>query len=297
MKSPHALPASIAGIATFDEGLDGLTRLRITTTHATAELCLQGAHLTHFQPTGAAPVLFLSRSSYLAPGKPIRGGVPVCFPWFGPLADRPESPAHGFARTSPWAVESLEGTEAGVTVILRLSSDEHTLILWPHAFIARLHVEVKRQLSLILEIENTGPSPFHFEAALHTYFAVSDVREVSITGLEGAAYLDKTDAFRRKQLGAEPLRIEAETDRVFPATEATCVIDDRALSRRIIVEKSGSQTTVVWNPWIAKAVAMPDFGNDEWPEMLCIETANTGADSITLPPGARHAMSAVIRLA
>lgn len=292
-----SLPPPIPGIASFDGEPGNLTRLRISTALATAEIVLQGAHITHFQPAGAAPVIFLSRSSYLAPGKPIRGGVPICFPWFGARAGHPDSPAHGFARTTPWEVESLSGSDdRGVTTVLRLASDAQTRAHWPHDFIARLRIEITRQLTLTLEVENTGADPFEFEAALHTYFAVSDVREVSITGLEGADYLDKTDGLRRKQLGSAPLRIEAETDRVFPATAATCRIDDPALRRQIIVEKSGSQTTVVWNPWIAKAAAMADFGDSEWPGMLCIETANTGTDAITLAPGDWHAMSATIRL-
>lgn len=292
-----SLPPPLPGIANFHTTPDGLTRLRINTALATAEITLEGAHITQFQPAGAEPVLFLSRSSYFAPGKPIRGGVPICFPWFGGRAGRPDSPAHGFARLRKWEVESLAAAESGsVTAVFRLASDDDTRAQWPHDFIARLRVEISQQLTMTLAVENTGDAPLRFEEALHTYFAVSDVREVSVTGLEGAAYLDKTDGLQRKQLGAEPLRIVAETDRVFPATTATCIIDDPDLKRRIIVEKSGSQTTVVWNPWIAKAAAMPDFGDTEWPQMLCIETANTGTDAITLAPGFGHAMSATIRL-
>ena len=289
--------APIPGIATFHDQPGPFPRLRLTTALATAEIALQGAHVTHFQPAGAAPVLFLSQASHFAPGQPIRGGVPVCFPWFGARAGRPESPAHGFARIMPWEVESLAGThDLGATAVLRLASSDETRAVWPHDFIARLRIEVTRQLTLALEIENTGATPFQCEEALHTYFAVGDVREVSITGLEGASYLDKLDGLRRKQLGSAPLRIEAETDRVFPGSGATCVIHDPELARRIVIERSGSQTTVVWNPWIAKAAAMADFGDDEWPRMLCIETANTGSDAITLGPGARHAMQATIRL-
>ena len=292
-----SLPPPIPGIATFHTGPDRLTRLRISSALATAEIALQGAHVTHFQPAGAAPVLFLSRSSHFAPGQPIRGGVPVCFPWFGPRAGRPASPAHGFARIMPWEVESLTGSDdRGVIAILRLASDDRTRAHWPHDFIARLRIEIARQLTLTIEVENTGTTPFQFEEALHTYFAVSDIRNGSVTGLEGAAYLDKVDSLRRKQLGSEPLRIETETDWVFSRSATTCIIDDPALSRRIIVEKSGSQTTVVWNPWIAKAAAMADFGDDEWPRMLCIETANTAEDAITLASGARHLMTATIAL-
>jgi D-hexose-6-phosphate mutarotase len=296
--SPATIPpASIPGVATFQTGSDGLTRLAIETTLASAEVVLEGAHVTRFQPAGQAPVLFVSDSSFFAPGKPIRGGVPVCFPWFAARAGHPESPAHGFARISRWEVESLTGShDLGVTVVLRLVSDEQTRALWPHDFVARLRVGVARQLTLALTVENTGAAPFRFEAALHNYFAIADIRHVAVTGLEGAAYIDKTDGFRRKELGREPLRVERETDSVFPGNDATCVIDDPGQQRRIVVEKSGSRTTVVWNPWIAKAAALPDFGDAEWPRMLAIETANTGEDAITLAPGASHTMSATIRV-
>jgi D-hexose-6-phosphate mutarotase len=168
--------------------------------------------------------------------------------------------------------------------------------LWPHDFAARFVVEITAHLTMTLEVENTSGSSFQFESALHTYFAVSDVRHVSVTGLENAAYIDKTDAFARKQLGPEPLRFTAETDRVFPGATGACVIHDPGLNRNIVVEKSGSATTVVWNPWIAKAAAMADFGDDEWARMLCIETANTGDDAITLASGAKHALTQTVRL-
>ena len=297
MNPPHELPHPIPGAADFHRGADGLTRLRITGDLAEAELMLEGAHVTHFQPVGAEPVLFMSAASYLAPGKPIRGGIPVCFPWFAARAGRPESPAHGFARIARWDVESLTGSkERGVTVVLRIASDEQTRAQWQHDFVARLRVEVAHQLAVTLEIENTGADAFQYEEALHTYFLVSDVRNVSLTGLEHAAYLDKTDGLRRRQLGPEPLRFEAETDRVFPAAAGACAIHDPGLARKILIEKAGSQTTVVWNPWIAKAAAMPDFGDDEWLRMLCVETANAGADTVTLASGAQHAMTARIRI-
>ena len=143
-------------------------------------------------------------------------------------------------------------------------------------------------------MKNTSTQPFDFEDALHTYFAVSDVRETSTTGLENTGYVDKTDAQQRKTQGPEPIRITAETDRVYENTRKICVVDDPGLKRKITVEKSGSQTTVVWNPWIAKAAAMADFGDEEWPGMLCVETANAGANILTLPPGKTHSTRAVI---
>jgi glucose-6-phosphate 1-epimerase len=287
----------IPGLARFEPGAGGLTRLAVTTPISEAHIYLHGAHVTHFQPSGQAPVLFLSERSFFENGKPIRGGVPVCFPWFAARAGRPESPAHGFARTREWEVESLSvAGDQTVLAVLRLAADDATRAHWPHDFVLRHHIAIGAQLGMMLEVENVSGEPFQFEEALHSYFAVGDAREVRITGLENAGYLDKTDAFRPKTQGPEPLRFTGETDRTFENTRATCVLHDPRATRRITVEKSGSATTVVWNPWIAKAAAMPDFGDDEWPRMACIETANAGANAITLSPGAKHAMRAVISL-
>jgi D-hexose-6-phosphate mutarotase len=285
----------IPGVAVFENGSGDLLRLAIRSPLAEAHIYLHGAHVSHFQPRGAAPVLFMSGHSLFAPDKPIRGGVPVIFPWFGPRAGRPADPAHGFARLSDWMVESLaiDGDET-VTVVFGLQANSRTSALWPHDFALRYRVVVGRTLLLTLEVENKGAEPFTFENALHTYFAVGDVRETATTGLEDAEYLDKTDGMQRKKQGREPIRITQETDRLFENTRKTCVLDDVTLKRRITVEKSGSQTTVLWNPWVAKAAAMTDFGHEEWPQMLCIETANAGANAITLAPGKAHAMRAVI---
>jgi len=288
----------IPDIARFEPGAGGLTRLVVTTPFAEAHVYLLGGHVTHFQPAGQAPVLFVSERSFFESGKPIRGGVPVCFPWFANRAGRPESPAHGFARTLEWELESLsvDGDQT-VLVVLRLGASEVTRAHWPHEFVLRLHIVIGRRLVMMLEVENVAGEAFQFEEALHTYFAVSDAREVGITGLESAAYLDKADGFCPKVQGAEPLRFTAETDRTFENTRATCVLDDPGAGRRITVEKSGSATTVVWNPWSEKAAAMKDFGDDEWPRMACIETANAGVNAITLGAGEKHALRAVIAVA
>ena len=287
----------IPGIASFSTAPGGLTRLDVHSPLATAEIFLHGGHVARFQPAGSAPVLFMSAASHFAPGKPIRGGVPICFPWFGPRAGHPEAPMHGFARTMTWRLESLAQSADGVVkVVLALAADDATRAHWPHEFVLRHRIAIGPELRLTLEVENTSTAPFTFEEALHTYFAIADVREATATGLEGASYLDKTDGFKTKTVGAEPLRFTGETDRLFPNHEGTCVIADRPTARRIVIEKSGSATTVVWNPWIAKAAAMADFGDDEWPRMLCIETVNAGADAVTLAPGARHATTAVVRV-
>ncbi len=281
--------------ATFEDTPGGLVRLRISTPLCEAEVYLHGAHVALFKPADEQPLLFLSAASHLAPGKAIRGGVPVIFPWFGPRAGRPDSPAHGFARTLPWKVEALAADDLGnVSLILRLDSDEATRAHWPHDFILRHRIRFGTSLDMQLEVENVSAESFEFEEALHTYLAVADVRGISITGLADTAYLDKVDGLQRKTQGADPLCITGETDRVYMNTHTACVLDDPKLTRKIIVEKSGSDTTVVWNPWIAKAKAMADFGDDEWPAMMCIETANVGESAITLAPGATHTMRAAI---
>ena len=283
----------IPQLATFEDGPGGLVRLKVTSPLANAEIYLHGAHVTHWQPAGAGPVLFMSAASVYAAGKPIRGGIPVIFPWFGPRAGHPGSPAHGFARTSVWEVESLVSPdERSVSVVLQLISNEATRALWPHDFVLRLRIDIGAQLVTALEVENTSGETFQFEDALHTYLSVADVRAVGVTGLENTPYIDKTDGLLRKVQNETPIRITSETDRVYLPTQTTCTVHDPGLGRRLVVEKTGSETTVVWNPWIAKAKAMADFGDNEWPGMICVETANAAEDAVTLPPGGKHTMVA-----
>ena len=280
-----------------DKGEGGLQRARVTGPRADAEVYLQGAHLTRWQPRGAQPVLFVASRAVYAPGKAIRGGVPLIFPWFGPHATDAGKPMHGFARSRPWRVTATDSAPDGtVTVELGLDDDEATRALWPHAFRARYRVRVGDTLAMALEVVNTGRTPFTFEAALHTYLAVGDVRTAGVRGLEQTLFIDKVDGMTRKRHGAEPLVLTGETDRVFLGTRATCVVDDPALHRRLHVDKTGSASTVVWNPWAAKCAAMADMGPDDWRSMICVETANAADDAVTVAPGARHEMTATIRV-
>ncbi len=284
----------IPQLVTVEKNPAGLDVLLIRTPEARADIFLHGAHVTHFQPEGAAPVLFLSGASHFAPGKPIRGGIPVIFPWFGGLAGQPEAPAHGFARTQSWELRSVSRLEKEVEVCLALHSSPESQALWHHEFELYARIRVGQQLRWDLEVYNPSDRAWSFEEALHTYFAVNDVRQVCVKGLAETDYLDKTDGFSRKRQGADPIRIASETDRIYGDTVSTCVVEDRASERALTVAKSGSKTTVVWNPWIAKAKAMPDFGDDEWPDMLCVETANVGDNQLTLEPGGRHQMSCTL---
>ena len=243
------------------------------------------------------PRSFSARGAGSRPGAAIRGGVPLIFPWFGARAGHPTAPDHGFARICEWTVESVARAGDGVAVTLGLEPSEATRALWPSEFRLTYRVLVHAALELTLEVENRSKAAFSFEEALHTYLAVGDVREASVIGLEGRAYIDKTDGMKRKTLAAGPFRPSGETDRVFPGTMAACTVTDPVLGRRLIVDKTGSATTVVWNPWSDKAAHMADLGADQWPGMLCVETANAMDDAVTLGPGDRHAMGVVIRAA
>jgi glucose-6-phosphate 1-epimerase len=283
--SPATLPASVR----IETGAVGLPRLAIKNRHGSAELYLHGAHLTAWHPAStSAPVIWLSRESLFQPDKAIRGGVPICFPWFGAHATDKTAPAHGFARLREWTlVDATEDADGIVTLTLELATQD--------AFQATYRVTIGPSLTMSLEVSNVGNVPFTFEEALHTYFDVQDVRHVIITGLEDTEFLDKVTGFTRRRQGpTEAIGFVGETDRVYLNTQTTCDIHDPDRRRTIVVRKTGSDTTVVWNPWIDKARAMSDFGDDEWPEMVCVETCNVNAYARTLAPGERHTMTAII---
>lgn len=265
---------------------------------ASAEIYLHGAHVTHFQPRGAAPLLFVSKASVFREGKPIRGGIPLVFPWFGPHESHPEAPPHGFARLREWQIESCESrTDDSVRLVLALSSDESTLQQWPHAFSLRLVVLVSNGLDMTLEVKNTTNADFTFEEAMHTYFAVSDVRSITIDGLAGVEYLDRADNGTRKKQGGAAIHIASETDRLYLNTTGRVTIHDPTMRRTIFVEKESSNATVVWNPWIEKARAMADLGDGQWIPMVCVETANARDCAVTLGPGHTHRMTSRIGVA
>ncbi len=292
LREQYGIPDAVE----FGVGPNRLLRITVTTPQAEAVLHLHGAHLTHYRPHGQPPVLFLSRRSRFEPGAPIRGGIPIVFPWFGPNAADPAAPMHGFARVAEWRMESaLQGADGAVALALRLDSFAATHPAWPHAYVLRFRVVIGAVLELCLEAENVAEEPVRFEEALHTYLAVGDARRVSVTGLAGAGFIDKTDGMRRKSQQPEALRLAGETDRVYTGMRAACVVDDPVWGRRLLVEKTGSETTVVWNPWIEKARALPDLADDEWREMLCIESGNAADNAISLPPGGRHEMRVTIR--
>ena len=277
----------------FHENPHGFPIATLTNRSATATVALDGGQVLTYQPADQPPVLFVSREAVYTQGKSVRGGIPVCWPWFAGVRDDPERPFHGFARMMRWEVLETTDTEAATTLVLGLRPSEATRRYWPHAFDLRLAVSVGRQLRTDLVTTNTDSVPIELTAALHTYFHVGDVTHVAVYGLEGTHYSDKRDEGREKTQSG-PVTFSGPTDRIYRATSATCVIDDPTLDRRLVIEKHGSNSTVVWNPWAEDARAMRDMAEDEYQVMLCVETTNAADDRITLAPGATHTLGAQI---
>ncbi len=280
--SDEARKKEALGRVMFLDGQGELPMLEVTTPWSSAEIYLHGAHVTNFTRKGEPPLLFMSQCSRFAEEQPIRGGIPLVFPWFGM---REGMGQHGFARNKNWEVKEFSPKADGsVSVRLRLPDCPEAATLPPYT--ADYIITVSQALTLQLVVKNdTAEESFTFENCLHSYFAVGDIKAVSIRGLKGVKYLDKVANFAKKTESAEAIRIQSEVDRVYLDTTGPVEIHDTALRRKIMIEKQASLSTVVWNPWIAKAQQMPDFGNDEYQRMVCVETGNVASNQITLPPG------------
>lgn len=277
----------IEGQVVFRAGPSGVF-VDVENDGARAMIALQGAQVVDWVPRGEAPVIWLSRDAKFAEGKSIRGGAPVCWPWFGPHRSELSFPAHGFARTVPWEVIETRALADGSTrLIFRLKGTEASRTQWPHATQLENHITVGKTLEVDLVTRNFGNESVTIGQALHTYFSVGDIRKVSLHGLDGRPYLDKVDGFSRKIQGGE-VTFAGETDRIYLDSTGDCIIADPVLGRSIRIAKRGSASTVVWNPWDEKADKMGDMGENGWLEMLCVENANAADDVRSLAPGAEH---------
>jgi glucose-6-phosphate 1-epimerase len=286
----------IPGTASVVEGNGGLPKVRITSPEVVGEMYLHGAHITSWKPAGKEEVLFLSSQSRWEHGRAIRGGVPICFPWFGGKADDPNAPAHGFVRTKSWQLESIAHVEDGVTVSMFTENDEESKRWWPAEFRLVYRVTFASELRLELVVTNTGKTSLRFEEALHAYHRVGNILTTRVGGLYTVPYIDKTDSNRKKIQHGE-IAIVSETDRVYLNTSDAIELEDPVLLRRTRVAKENSRTTVVWNPWVQKAHSLSDFADDEWMQMICIETSNVSDFAVDLAPGQQHKMKALVRVA
>lgn len=275
---------------TFEEGEGGMNVVQVSNSLAEARITLQGAHITRWAPQGEQPVIWVSEDAKFAPGKSIRGGVPLCWPWFGPHETESSYPAHGFARTVPWTVTATEQLDDGRTRLqFQIEDTDQGREQWPYPTELTLTLTVGRSLEIDLCTRNTGTEPMTVGQALHTYFEVSDVSQVQLHGLEGCDYVDKVDDFKRKQQDGA-VTIDQEVDRIYLGSVADCLLDDPGMKRRIRISKQGSASTVVWNPWQATAEKMGDLGknNTGYLNMLCVESANAAEDVVNIAPGEAH---------
>ncbi len=287
---------AVAGKVIFKAGPGGLPLVELSSTHGSAVVALQGGHLLSWIPRGEQPVIWLSKDAKFAPGKSIRGGVPVCWPWFGPHSGEASFPAHGFARTVPWQVIAAEKYgDGGTRLVLSLEHNATTRRYWPFSSEVTLRISLAAALEIELITRNTGVTPITIGEALHTYFEVGNVREIAIRGLEDCEFVDKVDCGKNKRQQG-PVTFSGELDRVYLNTISDCLIDDPGLNRRIRIQKRGSRSTVVWNPWHEKAAKMGDLGEQGYLNMVCVESANAADNTVSISAGDEHHLAAIYRV-
>lgn len=270
---------------------DRLVVMELTNAHGSVSITPMGATVLGYTPEGDEELIWVSETGRFDGSRPVRGGIPVCWPWFGAHPSEPAQKAHGFARHLPWEIESVTVERDVTRAILRLQANGTTLRIWPHDFVLRLAVTLGVTLRLDLTAENRSAETWQLSEALHSYFRVQDARNILVDGLDGLNYWDKQQGgIRGTQTGA--LRVHPPIDRVYFDHMGEAVIDD--LRRRIHIRKTGSRTTVVWNPGPEGARGMDDIPDDAWAEMLCVETANAIDNRYPLHPGECHTLSATI---
>lgn len=285
---------SIEGEVGFAELENELIFLTIFNKYGDVDICLYGAHITSYRPNDSSELLWMSPESLFEEGKAIRGGIPVCFPWFGPHKSDSQLPQHGFARLMYWEVLSTASLPSGETkVVLQLCSSEETKAWWPYDFCAQLIVEVGPALNVTLKVNNTSSDTFDYTCALHSYFALSSIENLRIEGLQNTTYYNQLTGENGLQ-EEEFLQIQEPTTRHYLDTEKPVIIEDTIYRKKIRVAKTGSRVTTVWNPWAETSAAIADLPDDGYETFVCVETVNAFNDVISLAPGKSHETTAII---
>ena len=279
----------IPGIAKVIAGHGGLPKVVVSSPVAGGEMYLHGGHVTSWTPKGATDVFYCSPNTIWQDGRAIRGGVPVCFPWFGDKSNDPSAPAHGFVRTRSWQLDAIDAEKNEITISMSTKSGDDTRKWWPFDFHLVCRATFRTHLKLELSVTNTGASPFAFEEALHAYFRVGGAQAAIIRGLDATRFVDKVDHFTEKSQSGD-VRLSSETDRIYldPSPEVELV--DPLLNRQLTIAKENSSTTVVWNPGAEKSVKIGDLGTGEWKNFVCVEASNVGAYAVQLGAGQSHTM-------
>jgi len=273
----------------------GFPVIEVKTPVSSATVAVQGAQVLTWAPTDHPPVLYLSPKARMQPGTPVRGGIPLCWPWFGEHSEDPALPSHGFARTRFW--ELLSGTMEGrmAVLVFRLVSDEATRALFPHDFELTATIKVADKLRVKLQMKNTGEDLYKVSCALHTYLSLGDIERIQLEGVKGSHYLDRLAESDEPIYQEKNLQIKGEVDRIYQSMSSVLIRDlDRY--RSVFVDKAGSRSTVIWNPWKEKSKTLSDLPDKGYKEFVCIECANAGSDKPTLRPNGSHTLETVIGL-
>ncbi|MEW5728725.1 MAG: D-hexose-6-phosphate mutarotase [Pseudomonadota bacterium] len=288
----------IAGTAAVTLGKGGFPLVEVTVPGARAVISAYAGQVLSYQPDGQEDLFFLSSKAFWADGKAIKGGVPVCWPWFGPDPEGKGRPGHGFVRNRAWDLRAVEALDDGrVQVRVGLTESDATRAIWPYAFDLEVAVTVGAGgIDTALTTRNTGAEPFPLTQGLHTYFRVGDIAAVKVHGLEGTTYIDKMDNGAAKTQDG-PVTIAREVDRIYTGVARDLAIEDAGLRRTIRIRASGSASAVVWNPWDVTAAGMADLEPNDYLRMICVETTNAGSDVVTVEPGGSHTLAATYSLA
>ncbi len=274
----------------FKTGAGGLPFISVRNRHATALVSLHGGQILSYEPVSqTSDVLFLSKKSFYEDGKAIRGGIPVCWPWFGPDPKGLQRPNHGFVRTRLWEMVNTQSTTAESRIRLQFTDSQKQENTWRHPFRLELDFSIGETLSMSLTTHNTGDKTFAITQAFHTYFRIGDIGEIQVQGLENCRYFDKLDQGREK-LQTGPVTVNEEVDRIYEDVDNHVVLVDPVLQRRITIDSKNCKTGVVWNPWEKSSKKMADLGNRDYRHFVCVETGNIAFDLIQIPPGGQHSL-------
>jgi glucose-6-phosphate 1-epimerase len=289
---------SIAGQLEFVAGKGGLPMIQIKNAKTQALISIHAGQVLSFQPNGESEdVLFLSSKAYYQDGKAIKGGAPICWPWFGADPEGKGRPGHGFVRNRSWNMVATEALANGdIKVTVGLDDTPETQAIWPHSFSLRQEIIIGDSLNLSLITRNTGKEKFSITQAFHTYFKVGDITRAKVLGLAGCDYLDKIGGGSVQKHQTGDVIIDAEVDRIYLNVGNTLTIDDSALNRRIQITSQGSKTAVVWNPWEKIAKEMADLEDDDYKRLLCVETTNAANDVVEVSSGEECKLSANYRV-
>ncbi len=285
---------SIEGEVGFAELEEDLAFITVSNKYGDADICLYGAHVTSFKPRNSMDLLWMSPESSFEVGKPIRGGIPVCFPWFGPHKTDSEKPQHGFARLMYWEVVSTSTNAAGESIVkLTLCSSDETKAYWPYDFCAEMTFVVGKKLTVTLKVTNTSDQPFDYTCALHSYYSLSAIESITIEGLQGKTYYNQLTGENGVQ-EEEMLEINEPLTRHYLNTETPVIIADSAFRRRIKVDKAGSKVTTVWNPGAETCANIGDLPDDGYETFVCVEATNAFDYPVHLNAGESFETSTVI---